>query len=181
MVPTEILIDNYANDVTGDELTSLPEFRYWVPQQTANWRTTKNNLLSQPPAPREQRMELIALRRRFIKAMYDAGVPFLLGSDAPQLWNVPGFSAHRELVALVAAGLTPYQALRTGTVNVAKFMNEEGRSGVVRRGARADLILLDANPLRDIANSQRISGVVVNGRWIGSAERERMLAGLATQ
>jgi hypothetical protein len=181
MVPTEILIDNYANDATGEELTSLPEFKYWVPQQVANWRTTKNNLLSQAGVPREQRMELIALRRRFIKALYYAGVPFLLGSDAPQLWNVPGFSAHRELAALVAAGLTPYQALRTGTVDVAKFMNEEGRSGVVRNGARADLILLDANPLQDIANSQRINGVVVSGRWIGSAERGKLLAGLATQ
>lgn len=181
MVPTQILADNYANDATGDELTSLPEFRYWVPQQVASWRTTKNNLVSQGVVPREQRMEYIALRRRFIKALHDARVLFLLGSDAPQLWNVPGFSAHRELVTLVAAGLTPYQALRTGTVNVAKFMNEEGRAGVVRKGARADLILLDANPLQDIANSQRISGVVVNGRWIGSAEREKMLAALAAQ
>jgi hypothetical protein len=181
MVPTQILTDNYANDATGDELTSLPEFKYWVPQQVANWRTTKNNLLSQSPVSREQRLAHIALRRRFIKALHSAGVPFLLGSDAPQLWNVPGFSAHRELVALVAAGLTPYQALQTGTVNVAKYMKEEGRSGVVRPGARADLILLDANPLQDIANSQRISGVVVNGRWIGSAERDQMLAQLAAQ
>ena len=181
MVPTQILADNYANDASGDQLTSLPEFRYWVPQQVANWRATKNNLLSQTAVPREQRMEYIALRRRFIKALHDAGVLFLLGSDAPQLWNVPGFSAHRELVALVAAGLTPYQALRTGTVNVAKFMSEEGRAGVVRKGTRADLILLDANPLRDVANSQRISGVVVNGRWIGSAERDQMLAALAAQ
>ena len=121
------------------------------------------------------------LRRRFIKALYDGGVPFLLGSDAPQLWNVPGFSAHRELGALVAAGLTPYQALRTGTVDVAKFMGEEGRSGVVRPGARADLMLLDANPLQDVANSLRINGVVVNGRWIGSAERGQMLTQLAAQ
>ncbi|MEX2110152.1 MAG: amidohydrolase family protein [Gemmatimonadaceae bacterium] len=181
MVPTQILTDNYANAATGDELTSLPEFRYWVPQQTANWRTTKNNLLSQASPSREQRMEYIALRRRFIKALYDAGVPFLLGSDAPQLWNVPGFSAHRELIALVAAGLTPYQALRTGTVDVAKFLKEEGRSGVVRTGARADLMLLDANPLEDIANSLRINGVVVNGRWIGSAERAQMLSRLAAQ
>ncbi len=181
MVPTQILLDNYASDATGDELTSLPEMRYWVPEQVANWRTNKNNMLSQASVSREQRMEHIALRRRFIKALYDAGVPFLLGSDAPQLWNVPGFAAHRELGALVAAGLTPYQALRTGTVNVAKFLKEEGRSGVVQRGARADLILLDANPLQDIANSQRINGVVVNGRWIGSADRERMLARLAAQ
>jgi imidazolonepropionase-like amidohydrolase len=180
MVPTQILLDNYANDATGDELTALPEFRYWVPQQVAAWRTSKNNYLTEPPVSREQRQEFIALRRRLIKALHDGGVPFLLGSDAPQLWNVPGFSAHRELGALVAAGLTPYQALRTGTVDVAKFLGEEGRSGVVRVGARADLLLLDANPLEAIANSLRINGVVVNGRWIGPAERERMLAALAS-
>ena len=179
MVPTQILLDNYANDATGDELTSLPEFRYWVPQQTAAWRTNKNNYIAQPPVPREQRQEFITLRRRIIKALYDGGVPFLLGSDAPQLWNVPGFSAHRELGALVAAGLTPYQALRTGTIDVAKFMGEERRAGVVRVGARADLLLLDANPLDAIANSLRINGVVINGRWIGPAERGRMLDALA--
>lgn len=179
MVPTQILMDNYANDLTGEQLTSLPEFRYWVPQQVAGWRTQKDNILSQLPVPREQRQEYIALRRRLLKALHDAGVPFLLGSDAPQLWNVPGFSAHRELGALVAAGLTPYQALATGTVNVARFMGEEGRAGVVRTGARADLILLDANPLQSIANTLRINGVMLNGRWIGPAERERMLAGLA--
>ena len=180
MVPTQILTDNYANDATGDELTSLPEMRYWVPQQVASWRGFKNNRLAQTDVTREQRHAYIALRRRFIKSLYDAGVPFLLGSDAPQLWNVPGFSTHRELAALVAAGLTPYQALRTGTVDVARYLKEEGRSGVVRRGARADLILLDANPLQSIGNSMRIDGVVVNGRWIRRAEREQMLARLAT-
>jgi imidazolonepropionase-like amidohydrolase len=179
MVPTQILMDNYANDATGDELTSLPEFKYWIPQQVQTWRTNKNNYLANPPISREQRQEFITLRRRLIKQLYDAGVPFLLGSDAPQLWNVPGFSAHRELASLVAAGLTPYQALRTGTVDVAKFMGEEGRAGLIKNGARADLILLDANPLESIGNSLRINGVMLNGRWIGPAERERMLAALA--
>jgi imidazolonepropionase-like amidohydrolase len=180
MVPTQILMDNYANDATGEQLTSAAEFKYWVPQQVAGWRTQKDNILSQLPVSREQKQQFIALRRRFIKALYDAGVPFLLGSDAPQLWNVPGFSSHRELGALVAAGLTPYQALRTGTVDVARFLGEAGQSGVVRQGARADLLLLDANPLQDVANSLRINGVVVNGRWIGPAERERMLGALVT-
>ena len=179
MVPTQILMDNYANDATGQQLTSLPEFKYWVPQQVTNWRNQKDTLLSQLAGSRAQRQEFLALRRRFIKTLHDGGVLFLLGSDAPQLWNVPGFSAHRELSSLVAAGLTPYQALRTGTVNVAKFLGEEGKSGVVREGARADLLLLDGNPLQNVANSLRINGVVVNGRWIGPAERERMLNALA--
>jgi hypothetical protein len=179
MVPTQILMDNYASDATGEQLTSLPEFKYWVPQQVATWRTNKDNFLAQSPIPREDRQGYIALRRRIIKSLHDAGVVFLLGSDAPQLWNVPGFSAHRELDALVAAGLTPYEALRTGTVNVARFLGEEGRSGVVRTGARADLMLLDANPLENVSNSLRINGVVVNGRWLGPAERGKLLAGLA--
>ena len=178
MVPTQILMDNYTNDATGEQLTSLAEFKYWVPQQVTGWRNQKDTILKNLPVSREQKQKYTALRRRFIKSLYDAGVPFLLGSDAPQLWNVPGFSAHRELGSLVAAGLTPYQALRTGTVDVAKFLNEAGRSGVVRQGARADLLLLDANPLQDVANSLRINGVVVNGRWIGPVERERMLAAL---
>lgn len=180
MVPTQILLDNYANERTGEQLTSLPEYRYWVPQQIANWRGQKDTLLARPPAPPEQRAAFITLRRRFIKALHDAGVPFLLGSDAPQLWNVPGFSAHRELGSLVAAGLTPFQAIRTGTVAVAKFLGEEGTAGVVRQGARADLILLDANPLQDVANTLRINGVVVNGRWIGPAEREKLLGALTS-
>ena len=181
MVPTQILMDNYANDLTGEQLTSQAEFKYWVSQQVAGWRTQKDNILTQLPVPREQRNEFIALRRRFIKALHDAGVPFLLGSDAPQLWNVPGFSAHRELGSLVAAGLTPYQAIRTGTIAVAKFLGEEGKSGIVRQGARADLILLDANPLQDVANTLKINGVVVNGRWVGPAEREKMLGALVSQ
>ena len=180
MVPTQILMDNYANELTGEQLTSRPEFKYWVPQQVANWRAQKDGILAQPPAPREQREAFIALRRRFIRTLHDSGVPFLLGSDAPQLWNVPGFSAHRELGALVAAGLTPYQAIRTGTVAVAKFLGEEGKSGVVRQGARGDLILLDANPLQDVANTLKINGVVVNGRWIGPVEREKLLGALVS-
>ena len=180
MVPTQILMDNYTNDLTGSQLTSSEEFKYWLPQQVAQWRGMKDTLIAQAQVSREQRQEFTALRRRFLKTLYDAGVPFLLGSDAPQFWNVPGFSAHRELGALVAAGLTPYQALRTGTVNVAKFLGEEGRSGVVRQGARADLLLIDGNPLQDIANTLRISGVVVNGRWISSEERSRMLGTLAS-
>ena len=180
MVPTQVLMDNWTSDATGDSLTSLPEFRYWLPQQVTAWRNYKNEVLQEAEVPSEQRQQFTALRRRFIKALHEAGVPFLLGSDAPQVWNVPGFSAHRELAALVAAGLTPYQALRTGTANVAAFLGEEGRSGIVRPGARADLLLLDANPLDDVTNVGRIHGVLVNGRWLGPEERARMLTALAT-
>jgi imidazolonepropionase-like amidohydrolase len=181
MVPTQTLMEYYANDMTGDELAARPEYRYWLPNQVAQWRAQKNARLADaatPPA--SQRARYIEVRRQLIKALHDGGVPILLGSDAPQVWNVPGFAAHRELQLYVAAGLSPYDALRTGTVNVARHLGEEGRAGVVRAGARADLILLDANPLDDIAYTMRIHAVIVNGRWIGPDERTRRLEELRT-
>jgi imidazolonepropionase-like amidohydrolase len=115
-----------------------------------------------------------------IKALQDAGAGLLLGSDAPQVWNVPGFSIHRELASYVASGLTPYQALVTGTRNVATYLNRPD-GGTVRQGARADLVLLDANPLESIANTTRIAGVMIAGRWVAKTEIDRRLANLRTQ
>jgi imidazolonepropionase-like amidohydrolase len=77
---------------------------------------------------------------------------------------VPGFSTHHELEYLVAAGLTPYQALKTGTVNVAQYLNRKD-SGVIRVGAVSDLLLLDGNPLTDIKQTQQIAGVMIGKTW----------------
>jgi len=91
--------------------------------------------------------------------------------------NVPGFSAHDELADLVAAGLTPFQALRAATANAADFLGPGAQQGVVAVGQNADLVLLDANPLENIANSRRIAGVVLRGRWLSRSDIERMLEG----
>lgn len=179
MVPTQTLMEHFSNDMTGEQLAARPEFRYWPTEQVQVWRNQKDAFLSNAETPSAaQRAHYTQVRRQLIRALHDGGVEILLGSDAPQIWNVPGFAAHRELQLYVAAGLTPYEALRTGTVNISRHLDEEGESGVVRPGARADLILLDANPLDSIENTQRIAGVVVNGRWISSAERDRLLAAL---
>jgi imidazolonepropionase-like amidohydrolase len=77
---------------------------------------------------------VLTLRRRLIKALHDGGVGLLLGSDAPQTYNVPGFSIHRELEVLVGAGLTPYQALETGTRNVAAFFGTLKEAGTIEVG-----------------------------------------------
>ena len=115
----------------------------------------------------------IKLRRRLILELHQAGAGLLLGSDAPQAFNVPGYSAHRELAVLVAAGLSPYEALRTGTAAVADFLRSNG--GIVAEGKDADLILLDANPLEDIQNSKRIHGVMLRGHWYSKIELEERL------
>jgi imidazolonepropionase-like amidohydrolase len=152
--------------------------QYVRPAVAAQWVATKRN--NDAAVAARDRATFIALRRRLIKALHDAGATLLLGSDAPQVWNVPGFSIHRELASYVAAGLTPYQALATGTRNVGAHLNRPD-AGTIRQGARADFVLLDANPLENIANTTRIAGVMVAGRWIPKTEIDRQLASVRTR
>ena len=107
--------------------------------------------------------------------MHEAGVPLLLGTD---LFGavVPGFSLHQELELMVDAGLTPYEALRTGTVNVAAYLGEADSAGTVEVGKRADFILVTGNPLTDIRNASDVSGVFSHGKWRSAADLARMLA-----
>ena len=172
-VPTQILMDNLAGAETADDLARRPEMRYWYPNQIEQWKNTKREF-EQEPASR--RLQWLLVRRQLIKELHDAGAGLLLGSDAPQMWNVPGFSTHRELEALVNAGLTPFQALATGTTRVAEYFGTTDRTGTIATGKQADLILLDANPLERITNSWRIAGVVVRGRWIPKTEIDAKLA-----
>jgi imidazolonepropionase-like amidohydrolase len=103
----------------------------------------------------------------------------LLGSDAPQIFNVPGFSLHHELGFLVAAGLTPYEALSTGTTAVAEFLGTN--TGTIEKGKDADLVLLDADPLLDISNSRRVHGVMVRGEWFSFTDLEKRLAAFLSE
>jgi len=127
-----------------------------------------------------------ATRRRFVEkelevvnAMHHAGIPFLAGTDTPPgVYVFPGFSLHEELQRFVAAGFTPMEALQTATLNPAKFLGMEDRLGTIEKGKLADLVLLDANPLDDIRNTQRIAGVIVNGRYLSRADLDKMLAGV---
>jgi imidazolonepropionase-like amidohydrolase len=171
-VPTQVLFDNLLGGEEGASLARRPELKYASPKQVEAWLGQTKKMTEIPAADRQK---FLALRRRILKALYDAGVPFALGSDAPQIWNVPGFSTHRELQSLVEAGLTPFQALQTGTVNVARYFGTEAEGGTVAAGRRADLVLLDANPLENIANSARIAGVMLNGRWMDRAAIDKRL------
>ena len=118
-----------------------------------------------------------------LKALSDSGAKILMGTDSPQMFNVPGFSLQREVEVMVASGLTPYQVLESGTRNVARYAADDlkldGAFGTVAVGNRADLVLLDANPLTDIGNLTRRSGVMVRGRWVSKAEIDKGLDELA--
>jgi len=178
-VPTQVLVEQMVDGTSVTDLRNRSEMRY-VPESTVNdWVIAKERQLAERGFDPETAALAIDLRRRLILALHDSGAGLLLGSDAPQIFNVPGFSAHRELDVLVAAGLTPYEALQTGTSAVAKFLGSN--TGVVAVGKEADLILLDANPLEDIRNSRRIHGVMLRGQWLPASELEQRLAAYLTR
>ena len=113
--------------------------------------------------------------------MEKKGVDLLLGSDAPQVGNVPGFSIQQEMETLAEAGLSNYTILRSGTANPARFFHSEGVFGTIVRGATADLLLLDANPLENVRNMRQIAGVMVQGRWLPKRWIDYQLAAIAAK
>ena len=125
----------------------------------------------------------LVTRKRFIEKelevvgmLHKTGVPFLAGTDTPAGVHIfPGYSLHEELQRFVAAGFTPLEALQTATINPARFFGMEDQTGTVEKGKRADLVLLSANPLEDIANTQKIAAVILNGRYFYRAELDKML------
>ena len=108
----------------------------------------------------------VSARRAMVRALRDAGAGLLAGTDAGTDYIQAGMSLHDELAEFVAAGLTPFEALRAATSEAARFLELEGEFGMIVQGSRADLVLLDANPLDDIGNTRRIAGVMVRGRWL---------------
>ena len=176
-VPTMYLWENFYNDRTPEELGALPEMQYVSPQQVTAWMNQKRGRAladeNQRMTP-ERRARYLALRRQMLKALADAGAPLLMGTDSPQMFNVPGYALHRELQVARSAGLTPQQVLESGTRNVGRYVREslkqDGSFGTVAAGQWADLVLLDADPTVDLEHLTRRSGVMLRGRWVSAAE-----------
>ncbi len=124
----------------------------------------------------ETRKKFIEKELEVVQLLHKAGVPFLAGTDTPPgVYIFPGFSLHEELQRFVAAGFTPLEALQTATLNPARFFQLEDELGSIDRGKIADLVLLDANPLENIANTQKISAVILNGHYFSRSELQKML------
>lgn len=181
VVPTEVLWETaFLAPPPADRLRAdRTELRYMPRQQVESWVRQQEQSRANASDPAEAR-RIIALRRRLIAALYDGGALLLLGTDSPQRFSVPGFSIHREMQVMVEAGLSPYAVLVTGTRHIARYFGTEEETGTVAVGKRADLLLLEANPLEDVANVGRRAGVMVNGRWLPEREIEERLARMAT-
>ena len=165
-VPTETLMHNLLLMNPDMAEKDRPELRYLPADMVERWQDWARRTQADEDYDRQAAEAFMALRKDLIKALHEAGAGLLMGSDAPQVFNVPGFSIHHEMAIMEAAGLSPYEVLRTATVNPARFFNAEDDWGQVREGMRAELILLDGNPLEDLSNLRDPRGVMIGSRWL---------------
>ena len=182
VVPTAYLWENLYGSPDVDERLSQPEMRYVSHGQREAWRAQAGRGPTLAPAVREAFFDA---RRRMLRYLAEAGAPLLMGTDSPQLFNVPGFALHREIQVMSEAGLSNFQILESGTRNVGRYVAEElgldGSFGTVAAGQRADLVLLEGNPLDDLGQLSRRAGVMVRGTWVTREEIDEGLARLAAK
>jgi len=159
--------------VDAIDYTKDPDIAYaprtWVDKQ---WpRAQKGILKSLDTDPLPVREKFVTHELDIVRKLHAAGVPFLAGTDTPAGVDVlPGISLHLELQRFVAAGFTPLEALQTATLNPAKFYNKLNDFGTVQPGRIADLVLLEANPLDDIANTRKIAAIIHDGRYLSQQD-----------
>ena len=178
VVPTMALWEVLVGAHDAAPLAALHEMRYMPPQMVQGWTNQTNS--SRQNANAETATYHVGLRNRILKALSDGGVVVLMGTDAPQRFSVPGFSLERELDVMADAGMSPFAILQSGTTSVATHFGWSD-SGTIATGQRADLILLDANPLTSIANIRQRAGVMVNGRWLAKSEIDARLGAIAAR
>jgi imidazolonepropionase-like amidohydrolase len=149
----------------------------WVPDsQGAEWEAWAKRASAVKPEAAAALNRYADWEVQLVRRMNEEGVGLLAGTDVANTWTVPGAALHEELSALVGAGLTPLESLRTATLNPARYFEKTGEFGTIAPGMIADLVLIDGDPLSDIRNVRRISGVVANGRYLDRAALDGMLA-----
>ncbi len=168
----------FADRESDAEIRGRPDWRFLPPAVRTGYMRARErywsdaNLAHRTEARRRRYVEV---RNRLVKAIADSGGRLLTGSDTPEWFHAYGWGLHRELQAFVAAGLTPFQSLAAATRNAAEFLGQSAEWGTIEPGKRADLVLLDANPLEDIRHTMGIAGVMVGGRWLDRAELDRLI------
>jgi imidazolonepropionase-like amidohydrolase len=171
---TLVVYRKFLPFAAAQKLYARPEMKYVPPRLRATWDPRRDFRL------KDLKLEHVKwidrwneIRLQTTRILHDAGARLLLGTDCGNPFVVAGWSAHEELGYLVQAGLTPYEALLTGTRHAAAYLGAD--FGTVAVGRRADLVLVAGNPLEDVAHVARRRGVMVRGRWLPAAELARRL------
>jgi imidazolonepropionase-like amidohydrolase len=175
--PTLVLLKQDAFPTTQIAAALEEREKYIPPASLALWKKGRSEQMRFVAAEEsELRAQLFAKSASLVGQMQRSGVQVLAGTDSPAPYVFPGFALHEELQLLVEAGLTPMEALEAATRKAAEFLGTAKDSGTVGAGKYADLVLLDANPVDDIRNTDRISAVLVRGQLLNRAALEKMLA-----
>ncbi len=176
--PTLVISELLFDDVARSALKAHPNMRYVHPQVRAS---VASNVLDEIFGADAKAMMKTVLPQQYemIAALNEAGAGLLTGTDTMVPYLIPGFTVIEEMAHFVAAGLSPFDALRASTASAVESLGLLAESGTINVGKRADMLLLDANPLEDINNLWRLAGVMIDGRWIDQTEMAKLLEELA--
>lgn len=173
VVPTLVMPNNLLSPAETAEAFKRPMVRYVTPYLRGWWEMGTEGIDTEEDWAAIRHGKEVRLK--IVRALHHAGVPLLVGTDTPHSFVVPGFAVHDEIQLFVNAGLSPYDAIAAGTVNVGKFLSKPKSIEVVAPGAQADLILLKNNPLDDVKNLSQIAGVMRRGKWFPEEKLQRGL------
>jgi imidazolonepropionase-like amidohydrolase len=164
---------------TEEEIKAQPDYKFYPPkvqQQWINWYK-QNRMIN--TVPLERRARWVELREKLIKAIHDAGGKLMVGSDTPEFMWLYGFGVHYEMKALKDSGISNYAVLAAATRNAHEFLDTLKKTGTVQEGKRADLVLLNSNPLDNISATNDRAGVMLKGKWYTQAELNKWLDEIA--
>jgi imidazolonepropionase-like amidohydrolase len=170
IVPTQSLFTRWFSPTDPNLMMQETELGYMPSRTRFAWTQSKTNLIRNPEYSEAKFNRFLDIRKKILYAMHQSNVNLLLGSDAPQVMNVPGFSLQHEMISWSDAGIPNWKILQASSSEVARFFKAENQFGDIAAGLSADLILLDKNPIDDIKNMQAISGVINKGIWMSKAQ-----------
>lgn len=175
IAPTLTLFDRYFGSRPAEEYRDIPEMKYMSEDQVQSWINAKTPLERSGVLTEENVQPYLEFRNLLLMTLHQAGVPVLMSSDSPQVFNVPGFSIHHEIALMSLAGMSNYEILKTGSVNPARYFDQEGEWGVIKEGASADFVLVKNNPLKDLNTLKEPLVVVMKGKVYTRNELKKQL------
>lgn len=179
IVPTLALWETIVGAADYDEMQQYDELMYIPDNLVSGYNSWAKRKLESPNTNIAEAKNHAQLRKDILYKMNVRGANILMGTDAPQLYSVPGFSIHREIKLMNEAGMSPFEILYSATNSVGKYFSYKDNFGTITKGARADLILLDGNPVSDLNNLKYISGVMVSGTWMSKYSIDERLKKIA--
>ncbi len=175
IAPTLTLFDRYFGYIPADEFRLAPEMDYLPGPMIQQWVNSKKQLERAGMLDREFVEPYLAFRNQLFMELHRAGVPMIMASDSPQVFNVPGFSIHHEIELMSKAGMSTYEILKTGSLEPARYMNAASEWGMIKEGMLADFVMVEENPLENLKTMHQPLGVMIDGKWISREKLQKEL------